>query len=121
MDSIQSRLAENDFIYTQDEFESLYQETSKDLSNDYDYEVKFEAWQIFSQTPDGYYVNVDFGMEDQKQVFIQGKYVDKHLDGTYSLFIKRTDYFPISGQASPTKNRFVSGATLIKRLSLYNE
>ncbi len=56
-----------------------------------------------------------------KQVFIQGKYVDKHLDGTYSLFIKRTDYFPISGQASPTKNRFVSGATLIKRLSLYNE
>lgn len=79
-----------------------------------------EPWQISHKTPNGYYVNVDFGIENHGQIFIGAFKVDELEDGNYSLFVKRNDTFYFMNEKNSAENKYMTGYNLMKQLSLYN-
>lgn len=114
--SIEEAVKQNDIVYSLSDVETMYEEKEANEVEEFDYVVRFESWQVYDQDNKGYYINVDFGPNRQKQVFLPGFKVDHHADNTYSLYMKQKDYFPIIGE----KGKFLSAVALSKQLSLYS-
>ncbi|EMF0062685.1 relaxase/mobilization nuclease domain-containing protein [Enterococcus hirae] len=120
LDRIVERLKENSHEFSVQEVLERYEEKVDAVNNDFDYQLILESWQISHKTPKGYYVNVDFGAENHGQIFIGAYKVDQLEDGNYSLFVKKNDYFYFMNDKSSDRNRYMTGYTLAKQLSLYN-
>lgn len=120
LDQIEARLKENKYEFTLNEVIERYEEKTETIKNDFDYQLIVESWQISHKTPKGYYLNVDFGAENHGQIFIGAYKVDELEDGSYSLFVKKNDYFYFMNEKDGLRNRYMNGYTLAKQLSLYN-
>ncbi|EGO9796732.1 transcription elongation factor GreAB [Enterococcus faecalis] len=117
---IEERLKENTVSFSIEEVVDRYEEKINVAKNDFDYQLIVEPWQISHKTPKGYYVNVDFGIENHGQIFIGAFKVDELEDGNYSLFVKRNDTFYFMNEKNSAENKYMTGYNLMKQLSLYN-
>ncbi|EGO9273820.1 relaxase/mobilization nuclease domain-containing protein, partial [Enterococcus faecalis] len=117
---IEERLKENTASFSIEEVVDRYEEKINVAKNDFDYQLIVEPWQISHKTPKGYYLNVDFGIENQGQIFIGAYKVDELEDRNYSLFVKKNDFFYFMNEKNGQRNRYMTGYTLAKQLSLYN-
>lgn len=97
-----------------------YEENVSKKKTDFDHEVTVEPWQVSHQTEKGYYLNVDFGYDNQKQIFVGAYKVDRLDDGNYKIYIKLNDYFYMMDNESSEKNKYITGRTLIKQMRMYN-
>ncbi|EHM3209316.1 transcription elongation factor GreAB, partial [Enterococcus faecalis] len=117
---IEERLKENTASFSIEEVVDRYEEKINVVKNDFDYQLIVEPWQISHKTPKGYYLNVDFGIENHGQIFLGAYKVDELEDGNYSLFVKKNDFFYFMNEKNGQRNRYMTGYTLAKQLSLYN-
>lgn len=117
--AIEKAIQSNPPIQTSD-FVSNYEEKVEATDNDFDYQLTVEPWQIDSESRRGVYVNVDFGVGKHGTLFVPGFKVDQLEDGNYAFYIKQKDYFYFMDGERTDKNRYLTGAALVKQLSLYN-
>lgn len=103
-----------------DDVVESYQEKVEFAKNDFDYQLNLEPWQIDQVTNRGIYVRVDFGISQNGQIFVPGFKVDQLENDGASLFIKQKDYFYFMNEKKADKNRYLTGASLVKQMSLYN-
>lgn len=99
---------------------SRYEEKVNRKENDFDYQLTLESWQISHKTTKGYYLNVDIGYGDPGKIFVGAYKVDALDNGDYNIFVKQNDYFYFMSDKKPDHNRYMTGASLIKQLRLYN-
>ena len=59
-------------------------------------------------------------MKNRGQIFIGAYKVDELDDGTYSLYLKKDEYFYFMDQRNAANNKYMMGKTLARQLSLYN-
>jgi type IV secretory pathway VirD2 relaxase len=119
-DRISKRLKDNVIHFSIEDVVEQYKEKISFVSNDFDYQVTVEPWQIDHVTEKGYYLNVDFGIERHGQIFMPGYKVDPLENGDYLLYLRKSDSFYFMNEADGRKNRFMRGNRLVKQLSLYN-
>ncbi|GHU42250.1 elongation factor GreAB [Bacilli bacterium] len=120
LENIEAQLKENDAVFSVDDVIQLYQEKEETAKQDFDYQVTVEPWQIEHWTEKGFYLNVDFGAANRGQIFIGAFKVDRLDDGNFNLFIKKKDFFYFMNEKNSTRNRYMTGDTLVRQLSLYN-
>jgi hypothetical protein len=118
---IEKRLNQNEHVVSVEEVVTSYEEKVEGAKNDFDYQVIIEDWQLSHKTEKGYYVNVDlYGVKNRGQIFIGAYKVDELDDGTYSLYLKKDEYFYFMDQRNAADNKYMMGKTLARQLSLYN-
>ncbi|EGO2537734.1 transcription elongation factor GreAB, partial [Enterococcus faecalis] len=72
------------------------------------------------KTERGYYINIDYGYGNSGKLFVGGYKVDPLDNGNYNIYIKRNEYFYFMSDKDATKSKYLTGASLIKQLRLYN-
>ncbi len=113
-------MEKNTAIISVDDVVSFYEEKSLRIENDFDYQITIDDWQVSHSTERGYYLNVDFGLDNQGKLFVGGYKVDQLEDGQYSLFVKRSDRFYFMNNDSSERNKYMTGETLVKQLYRYH-
>lgn len=119
LESLLKKFEENVGNFSVEDVVNQYEEIEDNERNDFDYQVTLEPWQVDQKNEKGYYVQLDFGLENRGQVFIGGYKVDELDDGRLNLFIKQTDSFYFVSKNDPGQKRYISGSELIKQLNLY--
>ncbi|MCA5014569.1 MULTISPECIES: relaxase/mobilization nuclease domain-containing protein [unclassified Enterococcus] len=119
-DRIIERLSENEEYFSLEDVVARYEEKTTRQSNDFDYQLTIEPWQVSHKTEKGYYLNVDFGYENHGKLFIGAYKVDALEDGNFNIYVKRNDFFYFMDDRKAGRNRYMTGETLIKQLRLYN-
>ena len=117
---IKERLSKNKTAFSVDDVVSHYIEKTDDQKMDYDYKVTLDAWQIHHATNKGYYVDVDFGIANHGQIFIGAYKMDKLENGSYDLYLKKSDFFYFMNEKDSGRSRYMDGRTLMRQLSSYN-
>lgn len=120
LDRIEQRLKENEGIFSIDDVVERYEEKEQAIKNDFDYMVKLESWQIDHVTSKGIYLTIDTGVTERGQLFIGGYKLDPLENGEYNFYFKRSDMFYFMNEKNSTKNKYMTGETLLKQLKLYN-
>lgn len=120
VDEIEKKLSQNEGIFSVDDVVQKYEEKTERQETDFDYQLLVEPWQVSHQTEKGYYINVDFGANEQSQIFVGAYKVDKLEDGNYHLYVKLNAYFYLMDKENAVNNKYITGRTLIKQMNLYN-
>lgn len=118
--AIIEKLENNNLVISIEEALERYEEKIESKKEDFDYQVNLESWQIDEVTSRGYYMNIDFGVANHGQLFIPGYKIDKLENGEFSLYLKKNDFFYFMNDKKASRNRYMTGETLMKQLSLYN-
>lgn len=119
-DRIEQRLKENQVVFSVEDVVERYEEKEQAIKNDFDYMVKLENWQIDHVTPRGIYLTIDLGVAERGQLFIGGYKLDLLENGEYNFYFKRSDMFYFMNEKNSTKNKYMTGETLLKQLKLYS-
>lgn len=119
-DQIKETVEKNTAHFSVEDVVAFYEEKSTRTEYDFDYQITIDDWQVSHSTERGYYLNVDFGLDNQGKLFIGGHKVDKLEDGQYNLFVKRSDYFYFMNNGSSEQNKYMTGETLVRQLHRYN-
>lgn len=120
LEQIKERLKQNEGRFSVEDIVNRYEEKELAAKNDFDYQAKIVSWQVDQVTTKGIYVNLDFGVANHGQFFIDGFKVDPLDDGGFNLYVKHEDRFYFINQDNAKRNLFMNGTTLVKQLSLYN-
>lgn len=120
LEAIIEKLENNNLVISIEEALERYEEKIESKKEDFDYQVNLESWQIDEVTSRGYYMNIDFGVANHGQLFIPGYKIDKLENGEFSLYLKKNDFFYFMNDKKASRNRYMTGETLMKQLSLYN-
>lgn len=120
LENIQKTVNENEGHFTVEEVLEQYEETSTRASQDFDYQITIDEWQVSHSTDKGYYLNVDFGLENKGKLFIGGYKMDALEDGQFNLFVKRSDFFYFMNETNSDRSKYMTGETLVKQLHRYN-
>ncbi|MGT2754711.1 relaxase/mobilization nuclease domain-containing protein [Streptococcus ovis] len=97
--------------------QELYYQEQEEEQLEYEMQLKIEPWQVEYETATGIYLKVDFGLQNQGTVKIPYRHLEKQEDGSFQVFIKRSDFFYFLNPDKSTSNRYMKGATLLKQLS----
>ncbi|HAP3574277.1 TPA: relaxase/mobilization nuclease domain-containing protein [Enterococcus faecalis] len=119
-EKIIERLKENKNVLTAEECVKRYEEKNEQEKNNFDYQFTIEPWQLSHKTERGYYINIDYGYGNSGKLFVGGYKVDPLDNGNYNIYIKRNEYFYFMSDKDATKSKYLTGASLIKQLRLYN-
>ncbi|MGC3053740.1 relaxase/mobilization nuclease domain-containing protein [Enterococcus faecalis] len=119
-EKIIERLKENKNVLTVEECVKRYEEKNEQEKNNFDYQFTIEPWQLSHKTERGYYINIDYGYGNSGKLFVGGYKVDPLDNGNYNIYIKRNEYFYFMSDKDATKSKYLTGASLIKQLRLYN-
>lgn len=120
LEAIIKKLENNNLVISLDEALERYEEKIESKKEDFDYQVNLVSWQIDEVTSRGYYMNIDFGAANHGQLFIPGYKIDQLENGAFSLYLKKNDFFYFMNDKKASRNRYMTGETLMKQLSLYN-
>ncbi|UYT10327.1 relaxase/mobilization nuclease domain-containing protein [Lactococcus garvieae] len=120
LEAIIEKLENNNLVISIEEALERYEEKIESKKEDFDYQINLESWQIDEVTSRGYYMNIDFGVANHGQLFIPGYKIDKLENGEFSLYLKKNDFFYFMNDKKASRNRYMTGETLMKQLSLYN-
>ncbi|HEY0221640.1 MAG TPA: relaxase/mobilization nuclease domain-containing protein [Lactovum miscens] len=119
LENILKQLEENVGQFSVEDIVKQYEETEDFVRNDFDYQITLEPWQINQVNEKGYYINLDFGVENRGQVFVGSYKVDKLENGNYTLYLKKNEYFYFISKNEKNQGRYLTGETLIKQLNKY--
>ncbi|HEM5091939.1 TPA: relaxase/mobilization nuclease domain-containing protein [Streptococcus suis] len=116
-DNIIDRLAKNGPVMDASEVQIAYQQLQEEKADDYEIQLRIEPWQVEHETRTGIYLKVDFGIQNQGTVKIPYHQIEKQDDGSFQIFIKRSDFYYFLNPDNSASNKFMKGTTLLKQLS----
>ena len=117
LEQIKNRLAKNEVVYSLDEIKSEYDKLQEEKAQDFEKRVKIEPWQVEHETDTGIYLKMQYGIANQGTVKIPSRLIDKQEDGSFDIFIKKSDFFYFINPDNTISNKFMKGATLINQLA----
>lgn len=117
MQQIEARLAKNEIVHSLETIKEEYDNLQAAKAEDFEIRVKVEPWQVENETNTGIYLQMQYGVANQGTVKIPRRLVDKQADGSFELFIKKSDFFYFINPDNSASNKFMKGATLINQLA----
>lgn len=119
-EAITKRVEKNEQTLTVDAIKQAYQDHKATQENEFEMRLTVEAWQVKSEDKRGIYLEVDYGLASSATILIPSRCIELGDNGSYELFIKKSDkfYFIYPDKTRPT--RFMTGTTLAKQLSYDN-
>lgn len=117
LDSITQKLSEQSTVFTKEEVKTAFDQLQKDKANDFEMKLTVEPWQVENDTRTGIYLKMDYGLANQGIIKIANRYIERLDDGTYELYLKKSDFFYFINPDYSENNRFMKGETLIKQLA----
>lgn len=117
MESVEKQIAKNEVVYNLDEIKSEYDKLQREKADDFEIRVKIEPWQVEAKTETGIYLQMQYGIANQGTVKIPSRLVDELEDGSFDIFIKKSDFFYFINPDNSSSNKFMKGSTLINQLA----
>lgn len=118
-ENIEEMIKGNDLDYSIEAIKMLYKEKVDIEIDNYDYQIKIEDWQISHKTEKGYYINLDFGVNNKGQVFVPAFKMDPG-DNCYYLYLKTKDFFFYTSENKEQNNKYIPADILIKQMTTNN-
>lgn len=120
LEKIQERLALNQLVFEVSEIKERYLETKAEAEQDFELKLEVANWQVEQESPQGIYVQMDYGALNSGAVLVPSHKVDKNDDGNYTIYIKEKDYFYFLNPDQSEQNRYMMGKTLARQLARQN-
>lgn len=117
LEGIEKQIAKNEIVYSLNEIKSEYDKLQKEKADDFEIRVKIEPWQVETKTETGIYLKMQYGIANQGTVKIPSRLVDELEDGSFDIFIKKSDFFYFINPDNSSSNKFMKGSTLINQLA----
>ena len=117
LEQIKERLDKNEIVYPLESIKSEYDTLQAEKAEDFEIRVKIEPWQVEHETDTGIYLQMQYGIANQGTVKIPSRLVDKQEDGSFDIFIKKSDFFYFINPDNSASNKFMKGSTLINQLA----
>lgn len=117
MEQIEERIAKNEIVHPLESIKDEYDKEQAEKADDFEIRVKIEPWQVEHETNTGIYLQMQYGIANQGTVKIPSRLVDKQEDGSFDIFIKKSDFFYFINPDNSTSNKFMKGSTLINQLA----
>lgn len=117
LESVEKQIAKNEVVYNLDEIKSEYDKLQREKADDFEIRVKIEPWQVEAKTESGIYLQMQYGIANQGTVKIPSRLVDELEDGSFDIFIKKSDFFYFINPDNSSSNKFMKGSTLINQLA----
>ena len=117
LEQIQERIAKNKIVHPLESIKSEYDKLQAEKAEDFEIRVKIEPWQVEHETDTGIYLQMQYGIANQGTVKIPSRLVDKQDDGSFDVFIKKSDFFYFINPDNSASNKFMKGSTLINQLA----
>ena len=114
---IEECLAKNEIVHSVDVIKSEYDKLQQEKAEDFEIRVKIEPWQVEYETDTGIYLQMQYGINNKGIVKVPDRLVDKQADGSFDIFIKKSDFFYFINPDNSASNKFMKGATLINQLA----
>ncbi len=116
-EEIEKRLRQNQVAFSLDEIKIRYDEDQAQRSDDFEMKLEVESWQVKEETNRGIYLEMEFGVNQVGTILIPARQVDKLENGSYDIFIKKSDFFYFINPDNSQNNRFMKGSTVINQLA----
>lgn len=120
LEKIQERLALNQFVFEVSEIKERYLETRTEAEQDFELKLEVAGWQVEQESPQGLYIQMDYGALNSGTILVPAHKVDKTEDGNYTIYIKEKDYFYFLNPDHSQKNRYMMGTTVARQLAKQN-
>ncbi|WP_373773875.1 helical hairpin domain-containing protein [Streptococcus ferus] len=120
LEKLQERFATNEVVYSLETIKQKYETEKKEKEDDFELKLKIETWQLTQITSQSIHVPVTFGLDRQGTVSIPARMIDQNDDGSFTAYLKKSDFFYFLNEDHSEQNRFIRGTTLIKQLSAQN-
>ncbi len=117
LEQIRERLAKNEIVHPLEKIKTEYDKQQAEKAEDFEKRVKIEPWQVEYETDSGIYLQIQYGIANQGTVKIPNRLIDKQEDGSFDIFIKKSDFFYFINPDNSTSNKFMKGSTLINQLA----
>lgn len=117
LEQIEERLAKNEIVYPLESIKSEYDKLQAEKAEDFEIRVKIEPWQVEHETDTGIYLQMQYGIASKGTVKIPSRLVDRQEDGSFDVFIKKSDFFYFINPDNSASNKFMKGSTLINQLA----
>ena len=117
LEQIEERLAKNEIVYPLESIKSEYDKLQAEKAEDFEIRVKIEPWQVEHETDTGIYLQMQYGIANKGTVKIPSRLVDRQEDGSFDVFIKKSDFFYFINPDNSASNKFMKGSTLINQLA----
>lgn len=119
-EAITKRVEKNEPILTVETIKQAYADHKEAQGNEFELRLTVEPWQVIAEVKQGIYLEIDYGLANSGTVLIPSRCLEKTEQGTYDLFIKKSDYFYFMNPDNSKSNRFIRGDVLAKQLSYDN-
>lgn len=119
-EAITKRVEKNEPTLTVETIKQAYRDHKAAQDNEFEMRLTIEPWQVMAEVGQGIYLEVDYGLANSGTVLIPSRCLEKAEQGTYDLFIKKSDYFYFMNPDNSKSNRFMTGDILVKQLSYDN-
>ena len=63
------------------------------------------------------YIQIQYGIANDGIIKIPSRLIDKNEDGSFDIFIKKSEFFYFKNPDNSTSNKFMKGSTLINQLA----
>lgn len=120
LENITQKLSENTARFTTQEVISEFESLQKEKTNDFEMKLTIEPWQVENDTQTGIYLKMDYGLSNQGTIKIPNRFIERLDDGTYELYLKKSDFFYFINPDHSENNRYMKGETLIRQLAKDN-
>ncbi|OHY30648.1 relaxase [Streptococcus parauberis] len=117
LEQIEKEIAKNEVVYSLSEIKKEYDKLQKEKNDDFEIRVKIEPWQVEAKTETGLYLKMQYGIANEGTVKIPSRLVDQVEDGSFDIFIKKSDFFYFINPDNSSSNKFMKGAILINQLA----
>lgn len=117
LETIEKQIAKNEVVYSLAAIKSEYDKLQIEKADDFEIRVKIEPWQVEAKIETGIYLQMQYGIANQGTVKIPSRLVDQLEDGSFDVFIKKSDFFYFINPDNSSSNKFMKGSTLINQLA----
>lgn len=120
LEKIKERIALNQIVIDVSEIKEQYQEIKSEAEQDFEIKLDVAGWQVEQESPQGLYIQMDYGALNSGTILVPAHKVDKTEDGNYTIYIKEKDYFYFLNPDHSQKNRYMMGTTVARQLAKQN-
>ncbi|MGT2755469.1 relaxase/mobilization nuclease domain-containing protein [Streptococcus ovis] len=120
LEKIKERLVLNELVVSTSEIKERYQELKAEVEQDFELKLEVASWQVEQESPQGIYIQMDYGALNSGTILVPSHKVDKNEEGNYTIYIKEKDYFYFLNPDQSQKNRYMMGTTVARQLAKQN-